>query len=98
MSTRLHPRLSDWRTYGRTSEGTLGNAAWKILAGRIDEAELARATARCGYCCDLAAGKPVRPAGCWHQAAALLFEQGLEPLLSEEFASRTAGRSSQPEQ
>ena len=80
---RAHPRLADWQTYGRTSEATLGNAAWKILDGRIDEAELARKTARCAYCQQLGGPHPYT-IGCWHQAAALLFEQGLRPLPFEQ--------------
>jgi hypothetical protein len=80
--TTLHPRLADWQTYGRTSEATLGNAAWKILAGRVDESELAEKIARCAHCRRLAPGRG-HTVGCWHQAAALLFEQGLQPLSFE---------------
>ena len=80
---RSHPRLADWQTYGRTSEATLGNAAWKILDGRIDEAEVARKTARCASCQRLAPGQG-HYVGCWHQAAALLFEQGLRSLPFEQ--------------
>jgi hypothetical protein len=97
MTTDLHPRLADWQTHGRTSEATLGNAAWKILAGRIDPAGLASATARCAHCRRLAPGRG-HLVGCWHQAAALLFEQGLQPLPSEREHQLSLGDADSPEQ
>jgi hypothetical protein len=97
MNADLHPRLADWQTYGRTSEATLGNAAWKILAGRIDPAGLAVATARCAHCRRLTPGQG-HLVSCWHQAAALLFEQGLQPLEDqEEFDRPTAADADSPE-
>jgi hypothetical protein len=73
-------RLTDWQTYGHTSEATLGNAAWKILAGQIDAATLAEKIAHCARCDQLTPGRGHLVRGCWHQAALLLLEQGLRPL------------------
>jgi hypothetical protein len=91
------PRLADWQTYGHTSEATLGNAAWKILAGQVDAEALADKIDRCTRCLRLAElatigqGHLVR--GCWHQAALLLFEQGLWPIPQLPESCRLCGAS-----
>jgi hypothetical protein len=80
-------RLIAWSVYGHTSEATLGNAAWKILAGETDAATLVEQIERCAYCRQLAELVPRHEGhllrGCWHQAARLLLEQGLQPLPRE---------------
>ena len=61
------------------SEATLGNAAWKILAGRVSPDELAEKIERCAWC-----SYRLSTRGCWHQAALILFEQGLRPLQADD--------------
>ncbi len=73
-------RLTDWQTYGHTSTSTLGTAAWKILCGDVAPERLAEMIERCASCSQLAPGRGHLVRGCWHQAAVMLLEQGLQPL------------------
>jgi hypothetical protein len=73
-------RLTDWQTYGHTNPVTLGNAAWNILAGRCDRATVAELAERCARCRRIVPGRGHLVQGCWHQAALMLFDQGLHPL------------------
>jgi hypothetical protein len=72
-------RLTGQR-YGRRSERTLGNAAWKILTGGVDSDWLAEAMERCASRSNLVPGEGHLVRSCWHRAAAVLLEQGLRPL------------------
>jgi hypothetical protein len=56
------------------SVNTLGNAAYKILAGEVDPDRLDEDIERCAWC-----QRPGISRQCWHRAARVLLDNGLRP-------------------